>query len=236
MMEEEQKFLEGAAVALKFPKRRIKNDQTHNYEDFDESLDFVVEEMGKLNEHNFSGVMKAELQLTDMAADVCFKGYSNSVYIDVSGNLVGTAGVSVVKQNSLWTAIHPAVLSKTANSSDGGHFRLVAGAQYTVQDTNPNSTSYTLFAFRVDGAVLPDSVIGDQDFFSSDEHMEIGMSGAHDSFLLDLTVYLSPGAHTIEVVGQTRNLVGNRREDPTAANPEDLYIFTAECFYWELFR
>ncbi len=236
-MEEEQKFQEGAAVALKFPKRRIKNGQTHNYEDFDESLDFVVEEMGKLNEHNFSGVMKAELQLTDMAAGVCFKGYGNSVYIDVSGNLVGTAGVSVVKQNSLWTAIHPAVLSKTANSSDGGHFRLVAGAQYTVQDTNPNSTSYTLFAFRVDGAVLPDSVIGDQDFFSSDEHMEIGMSGAHDSFLLDLTVYLSPGAHTIEVVGQTRNLVGTRRElaAPGAA-PEDLYIFTAECFYWELFR
>lgn len=236
-MEEEQKFLEGAAVALKFPKRRIKNDQTHNYEDFDESLDFVVEEMGKINEHNFSGAMKAQLQLTDMAAGVCFKGYGNSVYIDVSGNLVATAGVSVVKQNSLWTAIHPAVLSKTANSSDGGHFRLVAGAQYTVRDTNPNSTSYTLFAFRVDGAVLPDSVIGDQDFFSSDEHMEIGMSGAHDSFLLDLTVYLSPGAHTIEVVGQTRNLVGTRRELAAAgADPEDLYIFTAECFYWELFR
>ena len=224
-------------MALKFPKRRIKNDQTHNYEDFDESLDFVVEEMGKLNEHNFSGVMKAEIQLTDMAEDVCFKGYSNSVFIDVSTNNVFAAGVSKVKQNSLWTVIHPAVLSKTANSSDGGHFRLVAGAQYTVQDTNPDSTSYTLFAFRVDGAVLPDSVIGDQDFFSSDEHMEIGMSGAHDSFLLDLTIYLSPGAHTIEVVGQTRNLVGNRREDPTISpNPEDLYIFTAECFYWELFR
>lgn len=223
-------------MAIKVPKRRIKNEQTHNFEDFDESLDFVVDEMGKLNEHNFSNVMKTELQVTDMAMDVCFKGYSNNVFIDVSAN--NTANTSVLKQNSLWTAVHPSVLTKQVTSSDGGHFRLLAGGQYSVKPANPDSTSYTLFAFRVDGAVLPDSILGDQDFFSSDDHMEVGSSGAHDSFLLDLTVYLSPGIHTIEVVGQTRNLVGTKREDTTSLPviPEDLYIFTSECFYWELFR
>jgi len=224
-------------VALKFPKRRIKAEQTHNFEDFDESLDFVVEEMGKLNEHNFSSAIKSELQITDMSSDVCFKGYSNSVFIDVSTNNTALPTLSKVKQNSLWTAIHPTYLTKEVTSTDGGHFRRVAGAQYSVADTNVDSTSYTLFGFRVDGAVLPDSIIGDQDFFSSDDHMEIGMSGAHDSFLIDITIYLSPGIHTIEVVGQTRNLVGIRREDNTGTpSPEDLYIFTAECFYWELFR
>lgn len=234
-MEEEQKFLEEEAVSLKFPKRRIKNGQIHNYEDFDESVSFVVDEMGKLNEHNFNSAMQAELQLTDMERDVCFKGYSNDIVIDVSTNNVGLTTLSVIQQNNIWTPIHADELTKQVESEDGGHFRLVAGGQYSVPETEPDSTSYTLFAYRIDGGVLPDSVVGDQDFFSSDDHMEIGTSGAHDSFLLDLTVYLSPGIHTIEVVGQTRNIEGTRREEP-GVGPDNLYIFTAEAFYWELFR
>ncbi len=236
MTEEEQKLLEEVEVSLKFPKRRIKNDQTHNYEDFDESLSFVVDEMGKLNEHNFSNQMKAQLQITDMEIDVCFKGYSNYIFIDVSTNDTSQPNLSVIKQNSLWTAIHPTQLTKEVESVDGGHYRLVAGGQYSVPSTVRGSTSYTLFAFRIDGSVIPDSIIGDQDFFSSDDHMEIGTSGAHDGFLLDLTVYLTPGIHTIEVVGQTRNIEGTKREVVGTSDPDDLYIFGAEAFYWELFR
>lgn len=224
-------------MALKYPKRRIKNDQIHNYEDFDESLSFVVDEMGKLNEQNFSNSMQAELSITDMQRDVCFQGYSNYIFLDVSTNNTANPSNSVIKQNNLWTAIHPDELSKTVESVDGGHFRLVAGGQYSVPPTLLSSTSYTLFAFRIDGAIIPDSVIGDQDHFSSDDHMEIGTSGAHDGFLLDLTIYLTPGIHTIEVVGRTNNLAGIRREGTgVSAPPDNLYVFTAEAFYWELFR
>ena len=59
-------------------------------------------------------------------------------------------------------------------------FRLVAGGQYSVaQDAmgvgpDFSSSPYNLFAFRIDGAVLPDCIIGDQDFYNSDPHMEIG--------------------------------------------------------------
>jgi len=229
-------------VALKFPKRRVRPSEAHDIQDMNDSLLPVVEEMGRLNEHNFSGVMGGELDITDMDLNVAFKTVHSEVFIDVStNNAAGLLAVTNIPQNELWTPIHADTLTKTFTSTDGGMFRLIAGGQYSIKSTpsgpDYDSSPYNLFAFRIDGAVLPDCIIGDQDFYNSDPHMEIGATGAHDSFLLDFIVHLSPGIHTVEVVCQTRNILGVKRKDLGATvRPIPLPIFTAEALYWEMSR
>mgnify|MGYP001309109821 CR=1 FL=1 len=223
-------------MALKFPRRRVRNSEVQDVQDMNDTLLPVVEEMGRLNEHNFSSTMSNEITITDMATDVAFKVAHGSKYIDVSTNNTGLTTLTRVPQNELWTPIHPTQLTKTFTSEDGGMFRLIAGGQYSVDISAFASTSYTLFGFRIDGAVLPDCIIGDQDYFSSDIHMEIGTSGVHDSFLLDFIVHLTPGIHKVEVVAQTRNIGGVKREGFGTTDPKDLFIFSAEALYWEMSR
>lgn len=235
-MEGERRYHLEDIVALKFPKRRVRPLEAHDIQDMNDSLLPVVEEMGRLNEHNFDSAMSGELTVSDMDRDVAFKTVHSDIVLEVSTNNTALLTLSKIPQNQLWTPIHAATLTKTFTSADGGMFRLIAGGQYSVESgVFFTGTTYTLFAFRIDGAVLPDCVIGDQDFYNSDAHMEIGTTGTHDGFLLDFIVYLSPGIHKVEVVGQTRNISGNVRRK-LGAVPLDLAIFTAEALYWEMSR
>ena len=63
-----------------------------------------------------------------------------------------------------------------------------------------NSSSFYIllstFCLRVDGAIIPDSVIGDQDYGDSNSRMERGLSGQIGPFLIDFTIYLEP-EHTL---------------------------------------
>ena len=224
-------------MALKFPRRRVRPLEVQDIQDMNDTLLPVVEEMGRLNEHNFDTVLSSELSVGDMDLDVAFKVAHGETYVDVSDNdIIGNLpNLTRISQSELWISVHPTILTKSFTSEDGGSYRLIAGGQYSSEKPSSTTTAQTLFAFKIDGAVLPDSIIGDQDFYHADPHMEIGFSGQADGFLLDLIVYLAPGIHTVEVVAQTRNLVGVRRET-VAGVPQDLFIFSAEALYWEMSR
>tara|TARA_Y100000401_G_scaffold117515_1_gene126772 strand:+ start:1510 stop:2199 length:690 start_codon:yes stop_codon:yes gene_type:complete len=226
----EQRYLEEEVMAIKVPKRRIRANETHNYQDMNDVMLPVVEEMGRLNEHNFSNSMQAQLTLTDMSNDVAFNVDHGYVFVDVSSNPSGgAAGSQLIEQSQLWEKVHPDELSKRFSTADGGMFRFIASGQYTAVTSVVGAVErYLQFGFKVDGTVLPDSIIGDLDVFESDSHMETGLSGLFGAFLLDFTLYLSPGIHTVDVVMKT--------DFRDQIRDVDLYIYGAEAFYWEMAR
>ncbi len=244
-----------AQVALKFPRRRIRNTETHNIQDMNDALLPVVEEMGRLNEHNFSDDMQAELAITDMTTDVAFNVHSSSYVVDVSDKgsvpAIDTAWAANtlfrIPQSNRWTVAWPDKLTKTFTSTDGGMFRILAGAQWGSESipagppTGPGLSgtyvsSYLRYGLQIDGALIPDSVIGDQDYADSHAKMERGQCGQIGSFLLDFIIYLHPGVHTVEVVVQNLFLKDEERRSSDGASPSDAYLGTAEIFIWEMHR
>ena len=241
-------------MALKFPRRRVRNSETHNIQDMNDAILPAVEEMGRLNEHNFSDDMQAQLTLTNMSTDVAFNIIQEGYFVDVSDkgteanvDAAWTAGTLFrLPQDGRWTPIWPEKLTKTFSSRDGGMFRLVSGAQWGSERivvgvatpmTHPGISSYIRLGFRVDGSIIPDSIIGDQDYASSHKIMEKGLCGQIGSFLADFTMYLHPGSHTVEVVAQNVFLKDSARRTPTTDAPAvDLYFGSAEILIWEMHR
>jgi len=252
--EEEQSFLGEQVMAIKLPRRRIRNEETHNVQDMNDTLLPVVEEMGRLNEHNFNSTMQTELTLTDMSNDVAFNiscpsiSWSGSHVVDVSdkgteANIdVALAAGSLfrIPQDNKWHALWPDKLSRSFISRDGGMFRFLASGQWgSERMTQVPVSSYFRFAFRIDGAVIPDSVIGDQDYFQSNDRMETGLAGQLGAFLLDFTLHLNPGQHTVDVVVQNLFLEAEPRREigaPTVQNKMDAYCGSAEILIWEMNR
>lgn len=256
-MAEEPRYLEGAAVAIKFPRRRVKNSETHNTQDMNDAILPVVEEMGRLNEHNFNSDMQAQLALTDMSQDVAFNiscpytSWSGSHVVDISdkgteANIDAALAVSPptlfrIPQDNKWHALWPDKLSRPFTSRDGGMFRFLASGQWgSERMTQVPVSSYFRFAFRIDGAIIPDSVVGDQDYFQSNDRMETGMAGQLGAFLLDFTLHLNPGQHTVDVVVQNLFLESEPRREigtaPTTQDKMDAYCGSAEIFIWEMHR
>lgn len=241
-----------AQVALKFPRRRVRNTETQNAQDMNDALLPVVEEMGRLNEHNFNQTIKGELTLnTDLTRDVAFKVVNDFVLLDASPMAPNLEpNKSTITKNQVWQEIHPDELTKDFTSVDGGMFRLIASGQFV---THPSSVStvypfpsYTRYAFKIDGAIMPDSIIGDQDYSQSHQYMEIGYAGLYGSFLLDFTIYLHPGKHRVAVVGWSSPSKGGDPDSipyktggntfPNNGDDDDIHIYSAEALYWEMSR
>lgn len=204
----------------------------------------VVEEMGRLNEHNFDQSIQSELVITDLREDVAFNTTSSSHTKDVS-DLGDSSDIDNgwdnnllfrIPQNNQWVSLWPDKLRVEIISKDGGMFRLVAGGQLGSQLTTVDDiSSYLLFAFMVDGAIIPDSVIGDQDYLDSNQRMERGVSGQIGSFLLDYTIYLQPGNHIIEVAVNNQFLKNYERR-LVGGTKIDSYLANTEILVWEMHR
>lgn len=242
----EQRCLAGCIMALKFPRRRVRNAQTQNIQDMNDVLFPVVEEMGRLNEHNFNESIQSELTITDMSRDVSFNTANNHHTKDVSDlgaqgpidNGWTTGTLFRIPQNNQWVAVWPDRITKEIISKDGGMFRIVAGGQWGSERIAVDRvSSYLLFALRIDGAIIPDSIIGDQDYHESNDRMERGLSGQFGSFLVDFIISLEPGIHTIEVVVNNQFLKEEPRRTPTSTSPQiDAYVANSELLVWEMHR
>lgn len=209
----------------------------------------VVEEMGRLNEHNFDQVMSNEITISDMAKDVAFNVSQSGYFFDISDMAVDTdietqwAANTLfrVPQDNRWTTIWPDRLSTEFTSKDGGMFRVVVGGQWGSESITPGPptsiSSYLIFGLKVDGGIIPDSIIGDQDYAQSHDRMERGMAAQIGSFLIDFVVYLEPGNHTIEVAVNNTFLKDQARRTPLTSSPGvDAYVGAAEMFIWEMHR
>ena len=75
----------------------------------------VVEEMGRLNEHNFDQVMSNEINISDMAKDVAFNVSQSGYFFDISDMAVDTDietqwtanTLFRIPQDNRWTTIWP---------------------------------------------------------------------------------------------------------------------------------
>lgn len=242
-MEGELRYPQGDIMALKFPRHRVRNSQTHNAQDMNDAILPVVEEMGRLNEHNFSQQIKTELTVNDMEVDVAFNLLGDGHFIDVSDKgteaNITAAGTSLftIPQNNRWVAARPTTLSKSFTSKEGGMFRILASGQWgSERITKQDVSSYLRFCFKVDGAIIPDSIIGDQDFSEAHVKMENGQSGQLGAFLLDFTMYLHPGAHIVELMVQNLFLKDAVRAYNALTDPVDAYLGSVEIFIWEMHR
>ena len=239
------KYQQEDLVALKFPRRRVRNTETHNAQDMNESIYPVVEEMGRLNEHNFNQTMAAQLNISDLERDVAFNTIQEGYFIDVSDkNLTAIttawAGGHLhrIPQDNRWGVVWPSKLSKTFSSLEGGMFRIVAGGQWGSERIAVVAvSSYLIYSLRVDGGIIPDSAIGDQDFAQEHAKMEKGQGGQLGAFLIDFTMYLGPGSHTVEVVVNNTFLKNEPRRTPLVSSPTyDAYVGSAEILIWEMHR
>lgn len=209
----------------KFPTRRFRDGTVINYEDFNEALRAFAEEEGKLNEHNFSNAIAAAVAASDLEDDVAWKIGSVSEECDIhDGAESGSPGVysneAVIPATELWTQVDG--MSLIFVSTGAPHLFIFTGQHLQDDRVTLWATQATgaQFAIRVDGSVIPESVVGDLDYAQAGEFMERGMMAEALGFECRALVYLPPGLHVVDVVGRTfhlfegadgfATLVGNR--------------------------
>jgi len=226
-MQGELTFLE-VEVSYKFPRRLPEPGQSHSFQDMNDGLLPVVEEMGRLNEHNLSDSLKTELDpFSDLSPDVAWRTMlgRQSGTVDAAGMRYGAAfspgppnnnQISKLLLNRSWqnlfgpddTLASSEWLYKQFFCEDGGFFRIVVGGQLVNPQADPATMtgsvrySYVQTAITLNDAVIPESVCGDQDYADSATNMETGFSGKALGFQIDICIYLSPGTHTVGLVAR----------------------------------
>lgn len=226
----------------KFPKRLPRQDNVVDYRDLNDGLMPVVEEDGRLNETNINEDLATQLNReADLQDDVSFRIAHLQDFIDCSDLydgkpgwpgvpdvLYADKGWQVIPAAALYDAItdQPGTLSYTFRSY-GGDIYIYATFQFSVGAISITDLMYTKFGVRVDGAVLPISVIGDQDLGASGPTMESGISGRTMGVCIDHSISLNPGVHTIEIVA-----------DPRAMKAQDKDLracfYSKELLIWEI--
>ena len=66
-------------MGWRFPKRKPRPDNVMDYRDFQEATQPFVEELGSLDETNFSSSLRSQLTPSNMAVDVHRRYFSTSV-------------------------------------------------------------------------------------------------------------------------------------------------------------
>lgn len=228
-------------MAWKYPKRLPRANNVVDYRDFNDGLMHVVEEDGRLNEHNWNEDLKTQLTRgTDLADDVGFRVRQKTDEIDASYVYtgVGVYEPDFVEVNAGWTVIPE---MSTTVTTRGGLMYVLCSMQIGSGDIDMEAVSFTRLAVRLDGAVLPLSVIGCQDFGAIGPWMETGMSGRLMGVDLDHTFPVTAGQHTIDIVADVRSLT-TLRSVPTSTvatnHPTDVDLraafYNKELVVWEI--
>jgi len=227
-------------MGWKFPRRIPRANQTVDAEDLNSGIVPFVEEQGRLGENNWSSDLKTQLaRSTDLAEDVGQRVASVSVRTTVAdGPLQDTAlmanEVSKHPPASAWVAIDN--MSHTFTTK-GGRLYVLASLQFGRNSPPrdlPSSflgppyltfvqrydVAHTLLGIQIDGAVLPLSVRGDQDYFGEGSFMELGLTGWAMGVDLCLSFPVAAGQHTVEVVA---NVLPGRDPVSTSRYLESLF-------------
>jgi hypothetical protein len=229
-------------MGWKFPKRIPRNNQVVDYRDLNDGIQPYVEEDGRLNEQNWSDSLATQLNRADLADDVSFRVLHKSNIIDASstqGDVPVVVPFEVVASRS-WIPI-PMDGTNTGYSfqSRGGALFIIASMQFSLKGrpgffdttafeyvTAPD-LQHTQFGIRINGALEPLSVLGDQDSLYEAENMETGLSGYVMGATVEVCVPVGPGNHTIEIVAMTE--VVDNTNDALAG-----LIYSTELLVWEV--
>ncbi len=214
-------------MAWRFPKHRISNNSVIEIDDINENFRAVVEEgSGELNEHNWAAASWSN-RLTDLADDVAVRvaNYQSTVNPQDDATAPGSASL-IIENETNWQPLGPPRVITTT----GADFWLIASfaARLPWYRENFNAAvgsgilsepevAYgAMFAFRVDGKVLAESLVGSGDL--SNDYMETqeyranpqgvgvacfnspAITATHAAVVVEAIATLPPGQHTIELV------------------------------------
>lgn len=210
-------------MGWKFPERLPRTNRVVDYRDFNSALLPFAEEDGRFNEHNWNEDLQTQLtRATDLDDDVSFRVGHVFIEEDASENFNGTP--EFIEADGGWTLIPDMTFSF---STRGGVLYVLGSLQFGVGDIATTALVYTRLAVRLDGAILPESVVGDQDFYSSGATMEIGLAGRLQGADIDHSIPIAAGRHIVELVADVRSV---NRDDGDLRGA----FYNRELLVWEI--
>ena len=189
-------------MSWKYPRRVPRNLRALDHRDMNDGFLPFVDMFGKLGEHNWSDRLQANLvRATDLDESVGMRLTSASEVLNSTPVTLPTTAAEVANTGS-WVAVEDMTKEITV---DGGTLMVLASFQQ-LSGTAISSAlvAYSRFGIALNGAVIPNSVVGDQDFYEEAEYMEIGVSGTMQGVDVEATFPVPPGTHLISLVAQVR--------------------------------
>ena len=180
-----------------------------DYEDFNSTILPFSEEAGMLGEQNWSSasgtgsILRADL---DVGVGLAFAHtYVKSDCADSVNFPLGTE--ATLASTSTWTEIEGMSVEFT---STGEALYILASMQESTGTGVLTSTNlvWVKFGITLDGAILPELTVGDQDTGPEGPVMEVGVSGYGQGVDIDGMVRVTPGYHRVAVVAFATHVEG----------------------------
>lgn len=221
-------------MSWKLPRKVPVAGQIPDAQDLNDGFRPFTEADGRLSEGNFAETMAGQLaQHTDIAEDIALRSMSIRAN-QYAGGPVASATYAQVPIGPGWTRVEDLV--RTLNVETGPLLVMVslqAGRESPgdgVAARAQRAYMHSRFALRVDGSVVPHSVVGDQDSSTEGEGMELGLWNYLQGVDIFCVVPVGPGSHTVEVVAQAE---GSVTTDLASAS-ESLLVYSRELVVVEV--
>tara|TARA_R100001082_G_scaffold98004_1_gene66088 strand:- start:15607 stop:16347 length:741 start_codon:yes stop_codon:yes gene_type:complete len=246
-------------MSWRFPKYPVKNTQTVDLEDVNANfLEYAEELGGQLNEHNWKeGAIAAT---TSLEKDAAFAWHQGGAY-DARPSHVWpgpTANSQLITARPVWTAISNCTLTFTSpdcllwlhgsaqlnqgalDSSSGrpsntGSIWGPAGASGGSTPTGGPYFVSVQLAIRLDGYVIPESIIGGTEIDNDDAS---GVRMPMMPLVTSIVFPVATGSHTVELVARTVGKVlekGGGAQSPETS-PLGFYVSSREMICLEMRR
>ena len=207
-----------------FPRRKPRANQVMDTRDLDDGIEPYIATLGSLNEHNFA--LAGGLTEADMAVDVHRRAFHVGVTHDGDQRTpVVNATQFIVRSRNTWIPVNTLTHSFTSRGGTlvvGGSMQAWRPANNTIGSLIiTKSNLYAMLGVEIDGTVITEGVIGDQDSNHGGIGMEVGCEGPTFPFKVEVTVPVVAGFHVVRIVTKLKD--GPLRY---ATNPQDLAIAT----------
>ena len=222
-------------MSWKYPKKNMKNNTPTEIEGINRGFQAVVDEIGQLNEHNwiantFAAGVPPRASRATFEKDAAYIIHCSAVSRDPNTDLLEELG-PVLDPDNLgfeiplsrdWVRVPMGDAGALSITTKGGLFWILASFQHstgTVEDyLDPllNSPG-TFYAIRVNGAVLPETILGSGENLSQDKADVTtsglagpytygptpGMYGERLPCVTEAIVTIPPGVHRVDLVAKS---------------------------------
>lgn len=211
-------------MSWRFPKFRFRTGQVPNVEDINRDFYPVAEEAaGRLNEHNWASA--AITNRTQVEDDAVFVWHQAGYYADIdAGPWQATAFNDEFSVERIWRDLPNATVTF---NSPGCLLWMHGTAQVTFNQSSGALHNNLFFALRIDGAVLPESIVGGVE---PSQDKSPGLQNPAMPVGTSLVFPVAPGEHTVSLV------VTIGKESGAAAYTNRTFIESRELIVLEMRR
>lgn len=212
-------------MSWRFPKFPLEDGMVPAVDDVNANFREVTDELGgKLNEQNFQ--KGAIARISEVEPDAAFVWHSaRRGYIDFFG--AATSGRHEIVLNSNWTDIDDCQM--TVQAAEGALFILASfQVSKAYSDLGDQSHVVTLYGIKVDGLVIPESVIG-----TSEEMNDATGGVGYGAIALSTSIVIpmSSGSHSVSIVCRTL-----MPSDALSGHNTSIYLYNREIIALEMRR